>query len=92
MNRSDLIQVAVDATGIANPKVEEILDTILATIQLSLACGESVTIPNFGRFVPRQRQEVVRVNPKTREEVKVPSKKAVAFLAAPAFKNRMNRA
>lgn len=91
MNKSDLIQAASEATGLPVLQVTEIVASVLECIELSLACGESVTIRDFGRFESRDRAATMRVNPRTRAEVKVPAKRAVAFTAAPCLKRRINR-
>lgn len=72
-------------------KAEEILQTITETIELSLACGEAVTIRNFGKFEVRTRQPVTRLNPRTGDKIEVPEKRSVLFHAAPALKRRVNK-
>lgn len=66
------------------------LDRIL-NVAASVACGEPVSIRKFGKFEPRRRSEVTRRNPKTGIEIHVPSKNSVAFLPAPALKERLNQ-
>lgn len=90
MNKSNLIQAAVEATGFSAEQVTEVFGALLDTIELSLACGESVTIRDFGKFESRDRAATIRVNPRTRAEVKVPAKRAVVFSAAPCLKRRIN--
>lgn len=91
MNRSDLVRAIAKHEGIGLAKAEEILRTVTETIQVSLACGEPVTISNFGRFEVRSRQPVTRLNPKTGDKIEVPERQSVLFHAAPALKKRVNK-
>lgn len=91
MNRSDLIRAAAEAENLPMGQVERILDSIMETIGVSLACGEAVMIRNFGKFEPRQKRATERKNPKTGDIISVPPKKAILFHAAPALKERINR-
>jgi nucleoid DNA-binding protein len=87
-NRSDLVQaLAMDGY----PEPEQAVNRVLDVIGASLACGESVSIRNFGKFEARKRSAVVRKNPKTGVEIKVPEKISVGFIPAPALKQRLNR-
>jgi nucleoid DNA-binding protein len=70
---------------------EPVLDRILNVIAASLVVGESVSIRNFGKFEPRTHSAVTRKNPRTGEEIHVPVKQSVAFIPAPALKDRLNR-
>lgn len=72
-------------------QAEDLLQAVLETIQISLACGESVTITNFGRFEARKKNAVTRVNPRSGKVIEVPAKRSVAFQPSPAMKQRMNR-
>lgn len=58
-------------------------------IQTVLASGEPVVIKNFGKFEIRDRAPTVRQHPRTGQDIKVPSKKAVLFHPAPALKENV---
>lgn len=91
MNRSDLIWAVAETQKMKQTDVERILDGLLKVIEVSLACGEPVTIARFGKFEPRTRRPVTRRNLNTGEEIKVPEKTTVLFHAAPALKERVNK-
>lgn len=91
MNRSDLIRAIAKADGVDLATAERMLQTLTDTIELSLACGEAVTIRNFGKFEVRDRNPVVRLNPRTGDKIEVPAKQSVLFHAAPALKRRVNK-
>ena len=91
MNRSDLVRHVSRQTQHSQAQIETLLDLILDEIATLLLSGDgTLTIRNFGRFEIRHRQGVTRRNPKTGEEIKVPSKRAVIFQPAKSFKERIN--
>jgi nucleoid DNA-binding protein len=73
------------------PEPENAVDRVLDVIGASLACGEPVSIRNFGKFEPRLRSPVIRKNPKTGIPVDVPQRVSIGFVASPALKRRVNR-
>lgn len=89
MNRSHVVR-ALMRDGHTQRSAEQAVEQVLNAIALSLACGEPVTIRNFGKFQPRTRRSVTRKNPVTGESVTVPEKTSVGFVPAPALKERIN--
>lgn len=71
-------------------QAEKTLERVLDVIGTSLACGEPVSIRNFGKFEPRTRSAVTRRNPVSGEEMKVPSRIGVGFVPSPSLKERIN--
>jgi len=51
MNRSDLIKLVVEQTGIDFEHVRTIVDQFLLEIRQATDSGESVTLRNFGKFL-----------------------------------------
>lgn len=64
----------------------EIIDTLLDDIMLTVAEGETVTIPGFGSFKKRTRAARKGRNPSTGEEMNIPEKDSPAFSAGSVFK------
>lgn len=90
MNRSDIVDELV-LLGTEPEDARLAVDRVLNAISRSLACGERVTIRNFGKFEPRNRRPVIRKNPVSGEPIDVPEKVSIGFVAAPALKERVNR-
>lgn len=67
-----------------------VVDT-LEVVGLTLAAGEEVNLRGFGRFDPRDRKPVTRLNPATGEPIQVPAKRSVGFVPSPVLKNRLNQ-
>lgn len=89
MNRSELIRAVAEKEGMKIADVERVLNSVVTMMEISLACGESVLIRNFGKFEPRDKKATVRRNPKTGETIQVPAKRTVLFHPAPALKQRI---
>lgn len=90
MNKSDIVKGLANRVSVPIPQAEKLVNEVLDLIGLSLACGEDVMLSGFGKFEVRQRRAVVRRNPKTGEEVKVPPKVSLGFKPSPNLKDRMN--
>lgn len=72
--------------------VDTVVDDVLEVIGMSLSAGEQVNLRGFGRFDPRDRKPVVRLNPATQEPIQVPAKRSVGFVPSQILKDRLNRA
>lgn len=90
MNRGDLVKAIADQDGLPSAVVDQVLGSLLDTIALSLAAGDEVTIRRFGKFEPRRRRAVTRLNPKTGIPVNVPEKMSVGFVPSMNLKQRLN--
>lgn len=76
---ADLVDSVADGTK--NPKtvVEEILRSALASIEGSVAKGDTVNLVGFGRFEVYQRTARVGRNLRTGETLKIPATRSVRF-------------
>lgn len=65
MNKKDLIERTILCTGQDKKQVEDILETALDEIYLSLKRGESVSLRNFGTFYvrPERNSTVFKFTP-----------------------------
>lgn len=91
MNRTQLVRALAQHTGLTRGDAEVLLESLIQIIEVSLACGEPVTIQHFGRFEPRLKNRTTKRNPRTGEEIHVPPKISVLFRAAPKLRERINR-
>ena len=90
MNKTDLVD-ELALMGTPRKEAATAVDRVLNAISRSLACGERVTIRDFGKFEPRTRRPVVRKNPQTGVPIHIPERVSIGFVAAPALKKRINR-
>ena len=67
------------------------VETFLDGIKQALAKGEKVSIVGFGTFRVKERRPRVGRNPRTGQEIQVPSKKVPYFKAGKEFKEAVNK-
>lgn len=91
MNRSELIARMASRLSRKPETIEEVLDELADTVAMCVERGENVNIRRFGKFEARPKKPVVRLNPKTGEEIHVPAKMGIGFVASQLFKDRINR-
>lgn len=90
MHRGELVSAVARDTEHDRQVVEEVTDSFLWVVTLSLSLGEPVTIRNFGRFQTRLRPPSKLRNPRTGELFAVPARSTVVFSPAPRLKRRVN--
>lgn len=81
MNRLDIIK-AVAKVLTTKGEAALAVETTFETIRASLNAGDKVVISNFGTFRVKARQPRTGRNPKTGEQVSVPSRRGVRFKAS----------
>ena len=81
MNRLDIIK-AVAKVLTTKGEASLAVETPFETVRQALSRGEKVVVSNFGTFRVKPRQPRVGRNPKTGEQVSVPSRRGVRFKAS----------
>ena len=79
MNKTDLIKNVAKATDLTQVKATEVVSAVLEDIVKSLKKGEAVTLNDFGTFKITQRKARKGFNPRTKQPIQIPAKKAVKF-------------
>jgi integration host factor subunit beta len=92
MTKSDLIKRLAEA----NPHlflrdIERIVSTVFEEIGDALADGNRVELRGFGAFSVRPRGERTGRNPRTGDEVQVPSKLVPYFKTGKELRERLNK-
>jgi DNA-binding protein HU-beta len=90
MNKADLVNEIATKTGLTKTKSNEVIDSIVTSIQNALATGEKVTLVGFGTFDTITRQSRRGRNPKTGAELVIPEKKVARFKAGTGLSNVVN--
>lgn len=90
MNKSDLIKVVAEKTGVTKKDCEAAINGVFEVITDTLAEGEKVVLVGFGTFEVRDRAARVGRNPSTNEKIQIPASKAPAFKAGKTLKERVN--
>ena len=91
MNKQDLILQVANKIQLTQTKSEQVISTALEAIMKTLSKGDKVTLVGFGTFEPRKRKERRGRNPKTGEEIQIPSSVVPKFSAGKTFKQTVNR-
>ncbi len=79
LTKKDLVLAVAKQTGITQVDVKRVVQGTLDHLVESLKAGHTVELRNFGVFKVRQRAPRRGRNPKTGQEVPVPSKRVVVF-------------
>lgn len=87
MNKTELIAVAAENSGMTKKDAERVLNAAIDAITLSLSKGEKVQLSGFGTFEIKEREARVGRNPHTRESMEIPATRVPSFKASKALKD-----
>lgn len=79
MNKNDLIKSIAQSANISKVAAERGLNGMLQTMSNAMEGGERVTLVGFGSFSIVERAPRLGRNPRTGEEVRIPSRRGVKF-------------
>ena len=90
MNKSDLVSVIADNSGLSKADAARALDATTSAITGALAKGDSVAITGFGSFLVRARAARSGRNPQTGATIQIKASNAPAFKAGKLLKESVN--
>ena len=79
MIKVDIINEVSKAADITKVKAEVAVEAVLEAMKDSMMKGERIELRGFGVFVVKPRKRGVGRNPRTGEEVAIPSGKTIRF-------------
>lgn len=91
MNKTELIVAAAKDSGMTQQDIWRALNSIVTTIEKTVAAGDKVQITGFGAFEPRFRAGRNVRNPQTGESVFVSDRTTPAFKPGKEFKELLNK-
>ena len=91
MNKTELIAVAAEKSGITKKDAERVINAAFETITAQLIKGEKVQLSGFGIFEVKERDARVGRNPRTKEAIQIPASKAPVFKASKALKDMVGK-
>ena len=91
MTKAELINAIAEKSELTKKDAEKALNAVVSSITDALASGDKVQIVGFGTFEVRERSAKEAINPRTKEMIKVPAKKAPAFKAGKALKDAVDK-
>ena len=63
------------------------LDAFMDTVKKTLKSGDKLTLTGFGTFEVRERAARKGINPRTKQEIKIPASKYPAFKPGKGLKD-----
>ena len=87
MNKTELIAVVAEKTGITKKEAERIVSATFDTVTETLTKGEKVQVAGFGAFETKEREARMGRNPRTKENIEIPATRLPAFKAGKALKD-----
>ena len=90
MNKTNLIDVVAQATGMKKTQADAAVNAALAAITDALAAGEKVQIAGFGSFEVKERAAREGHNPRTGGKIQIAASKTASFSASKTLKDRLN--
>lgn len=89
MNKSELVDLVAEKTGMSKKDSEKALKAVLEGITDGLVRGNKVQLVGFGTFEVRQRKAREGRNPATGEKIKIKALKVPAFKPGKALKDKV---
>ena len=91
MDNKSLLKKVEAATGIGAEECAALQKELTCLIETALASGSAVSIPTFGNFEPRKRNERIMNNPSVHgKRLLLPPKVIVSFKPSTIIKNKIN--
>ena len=90
MTKAELVDEVARTTQLTKKNAELIVNTVFDSIISSLKEGEKIELRGFGSFRIRHRGPRIGRNPKTGEQVQVPSKRIPYFKPGKDLKSLLN--
>lgn len=86
MNKLDLVTILSQSANISKADAERGLIALLETMKQAIEVGERINLVGFGSFSVIDRAPRVGRNPRTGEQVSIPSRRSIKFCPGQALK------
>lgn len=90
MNKTQLIEVVAQKTGLKKKEVEACVTAFVAEAAETLASGEKVQISGLGTLAVKAKVARTGRNPKTQAVIKIPASKTATFTISKTLKEKLN--
>lgn len=81
MNKTELINAIAERANLTKVDAKNALDATLDAIAGALAANDKVALLGFGTFSVQEKDARTGINPRTKEKIEIPARKAVKFKA-----------
>ena len=89
MNKSELISAIAEKSGLSKVDSKKALDGFMTAVTKELQKGGKIRLVGFGTFSVTEKKARKGVNPRTKQPIKIASKKAVKFRAGTDLANHV---
>lgn len=86
LNKPEFVTLLAERCEVTKKDAEEMYNDVFGALVDAIASGEEVAIPGLGRVKIAERAARVAHNPKTKDKIEVPAKKAPKFQFAKNIK------
>ena len=87
MNKTELIAIAAENSGIAKKDAEQVIGAAIDAITAAMAAGDKVQLSGFGTFEAKQREARMGRNLRTQEVIEIPATRVPSFKASQVLKD-----
>ena len=81
MNKTELINAVAEKANLSKAQAKAALDATLNTISEALLKEDKVALIGFGTFSVAEKPARTGINPRTKEKIEIPARRAVKFKA-----------
>ena len=87
MNKTELIAIAAENSGMTKKDTERVLNAAIDAITAALVKSDKVQLSGFGIFETKNREARIGRHPHTKEAIEIPATRVPAFKASKALKD-----
>jgi DNA-binding protein HU-beta len=91
MTKQEVVVQLMNRTGIKRKQANQALEVFLQSIKDALKRKEKVSLVGFGTFLTKQKNARRGRNPRSGEEIKIPSKTVVVFKPGKEFRQLVKK-
>ena len=91
MNKTELIAITAQNTGMTKKDTERVLNAALDAMTAAMAQGEKVQLSGFGTFDVKAREARIGRNPHTKETIDIPATNVPVFKASKALRDLIGK-
>ncbi|MCD7936955.1 MAG: HU family DNA-binding protein [Tannerellaceae bacterium] len=81
MNKTEFISAVAEKAGLSKVDAKKAVEAFVETVSEELKAGGKVALLGFGSFSVTEKAARKGVNPKTKQAIDIPARKAVKFKA-----------
>ena len=91
MNKSELIAMTAENTGLTKKDAERVLNAARDAIIAAMGEHEKVQLSGFGTFEEKEREARIGRNPRTKESIEIPATFVPSFKPSKALKDLIGK-